>query len=172
MAAAIALIVIWFTGVAARVDTFSMALTLACYGAGSTLAVFSLVFAIVYARSTTTVGLGIVALIFLQLLLNRIDPVSIAFALTKGRYNREIAERVGSKPRFIAFTMSAGTGFPAGGAWEYVVFDSSDEVGPPAGERTEDWKREHDGYVTPLAPGCDVEIRYLEQHFFYVLHRC
>jgi hypothetical protein len=132
--------------ISARIDALSSTtLILASYAVGLVLLALSIVLAAAYARSGVIIVTGLLALILLQLQLKKIDPIPIAFSLSKDRYEAEVAKAAGPEPKFIVFTMKEGTGFPAGGAWEYFVFDASDEIDLPANARTEKWNRQHIG---------------------------
>jgi hypothetical protein len=77
-----------------------------------------------------------------------------------------VENTVGREPKFVVFKLKEGLGFPAGGVWDYIVFDATDEIGFAAAQRTEEWRKLHGGYVTPATSQCEVRIRHLDGHFF------
>jgi hypothetical protein len=125
-----------------------------------------------YARSFMLLGLGLIICTVVYLLLNTLDPVLIAYDLSKDKYRAEVAGSGVPEPKFIVFTLSEGYGFPAGAAWEYIVFDATDEIALPADKRTKEWEALHGGYLALPAYQCTVKVRHLEGHFFYLAQRC
>jgi hypothetical protein len=156
----------------ARTSLFSPSLTWLGYALGVVLLCLCIISVCFYARNIALLGLGLVLCGVVYLLLNRLDPTIITYQLSKQRYEAEVAQSSAPDPKFIVFPLGEGYGFPAGGAWEYIVFDATDEIGLPADERTKAWEALHGSYVAPLNYQCTVTIRHLEAHFFYLLHRC
>jgi hypothetical protein len=156
----------------ARTGMFGLEITLALYIVGLVLAVTSLGFAAIYARSRDILAMGMLILGALYVALDRIDDNYLTYLLHKTEYQATVAKIDRSGPKFVIFTLHENAAFPAGGAWEYIVFDSTDEIGLPENQRDEQWKRLHSSFVRPLASGCEVTIRRLEGQFFYVEHLC
>jgi hypothetical protein len=156
----------------ARVGAASLSFTWLAYAFGAICLVFSLGFIFLYARNLKVLGFGAVMCALIYWGLNSLDPVLIAYRLSQSKYESAIAASRTPDPKFVVFKLSEGYGFPAGGAWEYIVFDATDEIGLPADERTKAWEALHGSYVAPLNYQCTVTIRHLEAHFFYLLHRC
>jgi hypothetical protein len=156
----------------ARTNVFSSSITWLGYVVAVVLFCFCLICVCFYARNLVLLGLGLTLCALVYLLLNTLDPALIAYKLSKQKYEAEVAQSSAPDPKFIVFALSEGYGFPAGGAWDYIVFDATDEIGLPANKRTKEWEALHGAYVAPLNYQCTVTIRHLEGHFFYLLHRC
>jgi hypothetical protein len=156
----------------ARIEALGSSITFLGYAVGVLCFLLCIVLICFYARNAKLLGIGAVACIILYSLLNKLDPVLIAYELSKNKYLTELAESTLPDPKFIVFKMKEGFGFPAGGAWEYIVFDASDEIGLSEKERTKDWEALHGGYLLGPEPECHVRVRHLEGHFFYLLRRC
>jgi hypothetical protein len=170
--AAVALILFQISYLNARLETSSLAITFVGYVFSSIFAAASLIFMVFYARNKIVIAIGIIIIAILCVLLSKCDPAYIAYWIARDNYLAEVARTTGPGPKFIVFKLKEGFGFPAGGAWEYVIFDSTNEIGLPLGERTQEWQRSHGGYVTPPAQNCEIITRRLEGHFFYLMQRC
>jgi hypothetical protein len=142
------------------------------YAVGAICLVFSVGFLFLYARNFKVLGCGAIICALIYFALNSLDPVLIAYRLSQSKYESAVAESLIPDPKFLIFKLSEGYGFPAGGAWEYIVFDATDEIGLPASKRTKEWEALHGGYLALPAYQCTVKIRHLEGHFFYLLQRC
>jgi hypothetical protein len=156
----------------ARINLLSPWLTWLGYALGVVLLVLCIISLCFYARNLVLLGIGVVFCGVVYLLLNWLDPALIAYQLSKQRYEAEVAQSSAPDPKFIVFSLSEGYGFPAGGAWEYIVFDATDEIGLPANKRTKEWDALHGGYVALPNYQCTVKTRHLKGHFFYLLQRC
>lgn len=155
-----------------RTGLFPPSLTWLGYSLGLVLLCLCIITACFYARNLVLLGLGLVLCGLTYLLLNKLDPPLIVYELSKQRYEAEVAKSSAPDPKFIVFSLSEGYGFPAGAAWEYIVFDATDEIGLSGSRRTKEWEALHGGYVAPPNYQCTVTIRHLEGHFFYLRHRC
>ncbi len=142
-----------------------------CYAAFIAFAIAALRLALFHARNLNVIIPGLIVLAISHALLNSLDPITISFLMRKDHYLAAIADSSEGEPRFKVFNLKESHGFPAGGTWEYVIFDSTEQIGLPVAERNAEWQQIYGGYITSTSL-CDVTTRHLEEHFFYVLQRC
>jgi hypothetical protein len=134
-------------------------------------------------------GIGAVFIVALIFLLIQIDVPYIVFELNKNKYLDEVETTNPAGPTFIVFDYWKGEGM-----WEWIIFDSTDQIGLPENKRTEEWKSiqlpgqaRHNwyasrdiyledangsGHIVGSVPQCNFTTRYLELHFFYVTKHC
>ncbi|MBW0003052.1 MAG: hypothetical protein JO216_06165 [Hyphomicrobiales bacterium] len=98
--------------------------------------------------------------------------VSLRFFLNREAYLSKIKSDISDSPKFLVFDWGEYAGFPAGGAWENLIYDETDQMGLPPESRSPEWSMRHGGYATKLIPQCNVRIVSLGHHFFFVAQSC
>jgi hypothetical protein len=156
----------------ARLEVLGSAFTLVGYLLAAISAAAALIFMIFYARNKIIIAVGICIVGIFYVLLGKLDSVYIAYWIAEEKYQAQVARVPGPGPKFLVFKLKEGFGFPAGGAWEYIIYDSTDEFGLPRDEKTEGWEKLHGGYLKPPSENCEVITRHLEGHFFYLMQLC
>src|ERR1700733_7879076 len=150
----------------------SLTLTIIGYVGGIVLAIFGIIFGVRYARNKITIAMGAIFLVALIYALNAIDPVSVAFLLQKDKYENMVASDATTGPKFIVLNSKFSAASAAGFGDEAIIFDSTDEIGVPPAERTQDWVKSHGSRVTPFNVRCEVVVQHLSGHYFYVSQNC
>lgn len=171
VAAAASLLLIRTGSINSFGNILGSAFTNACYSLAAALAFVAFAIAAMYARNKLVLALGLPFLIAFHLVLNRIDPVIVSYFFLKDEYRADITKTGEDGPKFAVFDLSNIAGFPAGGVWNYIVFDSTDEIDRPASQRSVEWSRLHGAFAAPI-PQCEIVVRHLETHFFYVKQSC
>jgi hypothetical protein len=98
--------------------------------------------------------------------------VSFRFFRNKQEYISNIKSDKSDYPKFIVFNWGEYAGFPAGGVWEDLIYDETDQIGLPPEKRSLAWTASHGGYTTLALPNCKIHIIPLEEHFFYLNQVC